>query len=316
MKPTLSFPIATARGRFDGALLTYPRATRIQKIRIRLRHTTRPVYARDGPCACQCIAQADHLWASGQVANKDEWRAAVRRPALSGYNLWMKECFRRFFQDEFAPAHPGPSGGWSDMAGLPGTLFPPPDPDVKPWKEPDPKDNWELEYDPPHTQAGTRYAIREAAELNVAWGNAWSAARKLSWTGTASSYRSTALVTWQPATSVWRVAAHHRRIIANLDLTNLPPGPTAINFIHYRPVLQTNYPPPWSGLTDANNTLLDTGQTGVVEFGDLRKLLGSAVQVRLIDYYNWGTPPPPSGAGNFGSFVVPAELCPLYYGHR
>jgi len=76
-------------------------------------------------------AVADRFWQMMPRSERQEWNAAVKRPYLTGYQLWMKEAMSLFARQEFAPDHPSISGGFTTHKAIPGTKVrscPPPGP--------------------------------------------------------------------------------------------------------------------------------------------------------------------------------------------
>lgn len=76
-----------------------------------------------GPC--HAWARADWLWCQGHVS-KPFWAAALTKPGMSAYDLWMKEAVAAASWGDYFPDGPSPSGGWNPHAALPGTIWHPP----------------------------------------------------------------------------------------------------------------------------------------------------------------------------------------------
>ena len=82
---------------------------------------------------------ADKIWREESEAFRQIWRDAVKKHALTGYMLWMKETLFCFNTGDKAPDAPSISGGFSTRTVKPGTKYdpvnprppcPPPVPDV------------------------------------------------------------------------------------------------------------------------------------------------------------------------------------------
>ena len=65
-------------------------------------------------------AQADLWYRLQNRAWRKMWHDALKKPALTGYQLWMKEALIHINAGLMAPDYPGPGGGWSCRADHPG----------------------------------------------------------------------------------------------------------------------------------------------------------------------------------------------------
>ena len=71
-------------------------------------------------CPCKRFTAADWRWRMLSPADKKMWDAAVKRPALSGYELYMKEALTLAGRGENWPDCPSVSGGFSCNHLIPG----------------------------------------------------------------------------------------------------------------------------------------------------------------------------------------------------
>ncbi|MBA7543016.1 hypothetical protein ES705_35342 [subsurface metagenome] len=74
---------------------------------------------------CKQWKQADAIWVSQVEPWRQLWRNALKKPGMSGYDLWMKEALTLCSQQKYLPDVPSISGGWSTSKVIPGTTFPP-----------------------------------------------------------------------------------------------------------------------------------------------------------------------------------------------
>lgn len=88
------------------------------------------------PCPCQSWKQCDWLYQMMTEEQRLVWRKAIKKPHMSGYDLWMKECVSLSVKGKNPPDLPSVSGGYSTALAIPGTTWLPPDPDMKPWVPP------------------------------------------------------------------------------------------------------------------------------------------------------------------------------------
>lgn len=78
-------------------------------------------------CPCAAWAEADRIWKEDFTqADRDLWRAALKRPHLSNYDLWMKEALTAFNAAHYAPDIPSVSGGYTTKEIIYGETHPPP----------------------------------------------------------------------------------------------------------------------------------------------------------------------------------------------
>ncbi|MBA7540040.1 hypothetical protein ES705_32329 [subsurface metagenome] len=75
---------------------------------------------------CKQWQHADALWVSQPDAWRQTWRDALKKPGMSGYDLWMKEALTLCSQNKYLPDEPSISGGWSTSKVVPGETWPPP----------------------------------------------------------------------------------------------------------------------------------------------------------------------------------------------
>lgn len=64
-------------------------------------------------CPCQAFQVLDLYWQSMSKAEQDVWNDAVKKPHMSGYQLWMKESLWLCKESGYLPACPSVSGGFS-----------------------------------------------------------------------------------------------------------------------------------------------------------------------------------------------------------
>ncbi len=76
-------------------------------------------------CACDAYLLADWLWRRQRIC-REEWRHAVKKPGLTGYDLWIMEATYLAKLGLYFPEHPSNSGGWSRKAAIPGHTYQPP----------------------------------------------------------------------------------------------------------------------------------------------------------------------------------------------
>jgi hypothetical protein len=76
---------------------------------------------------CQGFSSADKIYSGWPDSKKDVWRDAVKKPVMSGYTLWMKECLFAWSKGWYAPDVPSISGGYSCRRVVPGHTYPPPE---------------------------------------------------------------------------------------------------------------------------------------------------------------------------------------------
>jgi hypothetical protein len=72
-------------------------------------------------CSCECFQLADALWQTMTEENRELWRAAVKAPQMSGYDVWMKEALYLCNRGINLPDAPGPGGGYSPINAKPGS---------------------------------------------------------------------------------------------------------------------------------------------------------------------------------------------------
>lgn len=70
--------------------------------------------------------EADLLYQQFPQSRRDQWRKAVKKPHVSAYALWMKECMTCFHSGRNAPIDPSISGGYSGAKVVCNSLIPPP----------------------------------------------------------------------------------------------------------------------------------------------------------------------------------------------
>ena len=76
-------------------------------------------------CPCKCWLWNDWSWTHDLVP-QEQWRAALKRPHMSAYDLWMHESVYLAANGSYLPDAPSRSGGWSNAPALPGTRLQPP----------------------------------------------------------------------------------------------------------------------------------------------------------------------------------------------
>ncbi len=74
---------------------------------------------------CAQWRTADALWVSQPESWRQMWRDALKKPSMSGYDLWMKEALTLCSQNKYLPDEPSISGGWSTKKVIAGVTWPP-----------------------------------------------------------------------------------------------------------------------------------------------------------------------------------------------
>jgi hypothetical protein len=74
---------------------------------------------------CRQWQQADAIWVGQDETWRQKWRNALKKPGISGYDLWMKEALTCCASNRFLPDDPSISGGWSTAKVIPGVTWPP-----------------------------------------------------------------------------------------------------------------------------------------------------------------------------------------------
>lgn len=75
---------------------------------------------------CLGFQTADKYYSAFPEAQKQVWRDAVKKPVMSGYTLWMKECLYLWGQGLNSPLRPSISGGYTCEKAITGGPYPPP----------------------------------------------------------------------------------------------------------------------------------------------------------------------------------------------
>jgi len=83
----------------------------------------RTTSARHAVCGCKLFRLADTFYKAAGPAYYVPWAAALVRPRMSSYDLYMKEALTLMNAGYSAPHWPGPSGGWTTHAATPGPTF-------------------------------------------------------------------------------------------------------------------------------------------------------------------------------------------------
>ncbi|MBA7534182.1 hypothetical protein ES705_26428 [subsurface metagenome] len=73
---------------------------------------------------CRQWKQADAIWVAQSENWRQMWREALKKPGMSGYDLWMKEALTLCSQGNNLPDVPSISGGWSTAKVIPGDTWP------------------------------------------------------------------------------------------------------------------------------------------------------------------------------------------------
>ncbi len=76
-------------------------------------------------CPCEAFKKCDKKYQQLSLQQRAPWRAAVKKPHISGYNLYMKECVSLLIKEENFPDCPSVSGGYSCMFAQGGETSPP-----------------------------------------------------------------------------------------------------------------------------------------------------------------------------------------------
>ena len=106
----------------------------------RLPHQSRLTKPTEEPCQCQSFKKADLIYQMMSTDQRAVWKAAVKKPHTSPYNLFMKEAMSLFVQDKMAPDIPSVSGGFSTRHLIEGDTWHAPDPENKPYNPDDDDD--------------------------------------------------------------------------------------------------------------------------------------------------------------------------------
>ncbi|MBA7643145.1 hypothetical protein ES703_50859 [subsurface metagenome] len=64
-------------------------------------------------CPCSCFKNLDLYWQKMDWGQKHVWNAAVKKPHMTGYNLFMKEGLSACYEHGYLPKVPSVSGGYS-----------------------------------------------------------------------------------------------------------------------------------------------------------------------------------------------------------
>ncbi|MBA7699123.1 hypothetical protein ES703_107809 [subsurface metagenome] len=68
----------------------------------------------------KCFKAADLFWTSNTIAWRKMWCDAVKKKAMTGYLLWMKEALPLLNEGSYAPDVPSISGGYTSYKAKPG----------------------------------------------------------------------------------------------------------------------------------------------------------------------------------------------------
>lgn len=120
------YPIVSVRGKMGDALFTTtPHGIDLDQTRpLQRTATMKKRTALSKPCLG--FKKADKIYSNWPEHKKQVWRDAVKKPGISGYTLWMKECLHLWGKGEYAPDVPSISGGYTYEKAIPGTTYPPP----------------------------------------------------------------------------------------------------------------------------------------------------------------------------------------------
>jgi len=122
----LGHPVLSATGRLGEFYLAADGTV------LRAHPHPRPPGLEKNHCPCKAWKHADWLYANGKV-DATAWRKALKRPNMSPYDLWMRECMACFSKGLYAPDHPSISGGWSRDKITPGHTYQPSAECIKPY---------------------------------------------------------------------------------------------------------------------------------------------------------------------------------------
>jgi len=120
------YPIVTVHGKMGTALFTTTKAgiDLDQRREIDRSNIMKKRTALAKPCLA--FKKADKIYSNWPEHKKQVWRDAVKKPVMSGYTLWMKECLYLWGKQEYAPDVPSISGGYTCEKATPGNTYPPP----------------------------------------------------------------------------------------------------------------------------------------------------------------------------------------------
>jgi len=116
---TSSVLIASAHGPFGDSVAAGPLADGSTQLRKRRRLAGK----RHAICACKVFRNADTYFKAATAEAHRVWKAAVTRPGMSGYDLYMKEAMTLGHAGYSAPLFPSPSGGFSALHAVPMPTF-------------------------------------------------------------------------------------------------------------------------------------------------------------------------------------------------
>lgn len=64
-------------------------------------------------CPCEAFTLCDERYQNMTEDERDTWRNATKKPGISGYELWMKECLYSMIHYKTMPITPTESGGFT-----------------------------------------------------------------------------------------------------------------------------------------------------------------------------------------------------------
>ena len=124
--PRIMYGITDIKGVFDGSLWETREGRVVLKSKTPYRPKKHTHREKPRVCACAAWQRADKIWQEMPETEKSEWNAAVKRPGMCGYALWMMEAVTMFALGLPAPDSPSPSGGYAVSKIRPGTRHMPP----------------------------------------------------------------------------------------------------------------------------------------------------------------------------------------------
>ena len=126
-KPWFGFPITQVRGNFGGAIYRMTKGKPTMSAASHYTPTKHTHKKKPRKCACQAWQKADIEWQRMSENEKANWRAAVKKPGMSGYHLWMSETVWAYNQGISTTGLPSQSGGYRYSHIKKGYVYFPPD---------------------------------------------------------------------------------------------------------------------------------------------------------------------------------------------
>jgi hypothetical protein len=113
-------------GPLGNLLIHVPYAGRLHQLAARKPHVKAVGQDDAHECPCKSFRNLDRYWTANSATLKPIWDAAVKRPGLSGYQLFMDENLHRCHIDGKLCSVPSSSGGFNFLNTVAGTVEVPP----------------------------------------------------------------------------------------------------------------------------------------------------------------------------------------------